>query len=100
MSASDYGYASSACYESQSLQKYDQSICESTNWLKKISEWTITAGGKLSSDTSAYAIGVPSYVFSTCVTSEMDVRPSLYLKSNVYIKGGTGTSGDPYILGT
>ena len=103
MSASDYGYASSACYESKTLVQYEQSICESTNWLKKNSEWTewtITAAGNSFSDTSAYAIGAPGYVFSTYVTSEMDVRPSLYLKSTVYITGGTGTSGDPYILGT
>ncbi len=34
MNASDYGYASSGCYEKETLNNYGISICTNTNWLK------------------------------------------------------------------
>ena len=30
--------------------------------------------------------------------TEVDVRPVLYLKEDIYLSSGTGTSSDPYIL--
>ena len=34
----------------------------------------------------------------TAVTEKLSVRPLFYLKSDVKITGGTGTSTDPYII--
>ena len=97
MRASDYGYASSGCYLGQSyLFNYGATKCTSTSWLHGFTEWTITpAGATAYVSLVRYNVGVRD----NFATGEYAVRPSLYLKSNVYITGGTGTSGDPYILG-
>ena len=101
MSASDYGYASSGCYGgSQTLGDYHESACTSTNWLflnNNRDMWTMTTNSlRLGYGVSVRYRGGQSI---DLVSSTFPVRPSLYLKSNVYIKGGVGTSGDPYILG-
>ena len=100
MSASDYGYASSGCYGgSQTLVNYNNSACASTNWLRKISEWTITPHTLYSRSVfGAHYTGTVGTTYFSGVTGATAVRPSLYLKSNVYMTGGTGTSTDPYTI--
>ena len=96
MSASDYGYASSECYNKMKLNDYNNTLCVSTNWLNsKKNEWTITVSS-VSERGVFYISNVVSYINDVNVAYE--VRPSLYLKSDVYIKEGTGTSSDPYIV--
>ena len=111
MSASDYGYASSGCYSEQNLNLYNK--CTSTTWLTKgegggsiAYEWMLTPS---TSDTASvfYIVrnvnvttyGTVSLLPIATTTSSMGVRPALYLKSSVYITGGTGTRSDPFILG-
>ena len=103
MYASDYGYAASdEC--TQNLYNYDNNECRYNNWLYNIKkqEWQIT-----------YSTYAASYVFSISSNGEIvtddygdggvcdsyAVRPTLYLKSEVGIIDGDGTSADPYTLG-
>ena len=101
---SDYGYASANC-ENKMLKRVSSSqedlrTCVNTNWLYniKVDEWT------LSQVTSYYTVVFyatsDGYVNSNSVNYyQYAVRPTLYLKSNVKITGGTGTSTNPYTLG-
>ena len=98
MYASDYGYAASnEC--TQILDKYDNATCKNNNWLfKGNSEWILPQHASIiinaffvDSDGGVYHGGVSVNQFA--------VRPILYLKSNIKITGGDGTSTNPYILG-
>ena len=98
MYVSDYGYAASPENWRRNLEDYDLATNTNNNWLYLgDSEWTITPttveygvfsvnrSGNLSRGTSVSSISVSA-------------RPSLYLKSNVNISDGMGTSSDPYRL--
>ena len=102
MSASDYAYACSCATTSKSLLYYDSSEC-TYNWLKLGSnEWTLTPSSSYTK--YAYLIGyggaviIGSKYSSTLLNSANEIRPVLYLKSNVRVTGGTGNSSDPYTL--
>ena len=104
---SDYGYAStdSECriniraglIDNNGTINYDNSKCKNNNWLFKSNNyWTISPN--LINSNVIFRIvnkGAGSYYYSY---SPHVIYPSVYLKSNVVIKSGTGTSTDPYIL--
>ena len=110
MYASDYGYASENCEEKwlcDNNGSNDITTCNTTNWMyfKKYSyfgEWIFSQnveGVRISYDhciTNKYGDPV-----KTCVIEQASalVRPVLYLKSNIKITGGDGTSSSPYTLG-
>ena len=96
MSASDYGYASSECYDSKPLKSYSNSTCTSTNWIfKNLDEWTLTSH---STQTEVFIINNDGRGDFYGVNYAISVRPSLYLKANVKIKSGSGTPINPYRL--
>ncbi|OLA93774.1 MAG: hypothetical protein BHW63_01140 [Mycoplasma sp. CAG:611_25_7] len=108
MYASDYGYASSNCetkklYD-QNSSNYDIRACNDTNWLYNIKngEWLLDQNPDRGLGVNFYYTNKNGYIenfggmFST---HNFHVRPVLYLKSNVKITGGNGTSSNPYILG-
>ena len=97
MYPSDYGYAASPDAWATNLFNYNNSTITSNNWLYMgLYEWTITPCSSL--------IGVVFFVGSNGRLSDggADVgyaaRPVFYLKSNVALQGGSGTSSDPYRL--
>ena len=66
-----------------------------------INEWTISPG----TDSSYGAFKIyDGYItsgsiwYTSATGDDYAVRPTFYLKSNVAITGGTGTSSDPYRL--
>ena len=99
MYVSDYGYAASdEC--TQMLDKYNNVTCTNNNWLYgiKVDEWTLTQ----------HKFGYTVYFIQGNIMSDGEIgdvylkyaiRPTLYLKSNVLITGGNGTSSSPYTLG-
>jgi len=107
MYLSDYGYASANCegkvtYDTQSSSN-DLRACNDTNWLYnlKVNEWLLPQYSEAGSG-SYYSFFVYSdgHVYPRDVrSSQSAVRPTLYLKSNVKITGGDGTSSSPYTLG-
>ena len=104
--SSDYGYASTDASCRQNLRSgltYTNNAysgtptCKNNNWLfKGVWYWTI-------SPDSSYADRM-FYVYdggdlnSGYALYRANVRPSLYLKQDVKVVGGTGTSSDPYTL--
>ena len=101
MYASDYGYASANC-ETKVLggnSSTDIRVCNATNWLYniKVSEWLMAQLG--SNNEHAFFVVSSGYLsYYNVNSSYMAVRPTLYLKSEVRITEGDGTSSNPYKL--
>ena len=101
--ASDYGYASSECYEDVLLaddneKDYRQSKCTNTNWLYNNTNYfllTSSIYGRM----YLSPVGSDGYIGKMTLTySLLNIRPSIYLSTNVIITGGNGTKSNPYIL--
>lgn len=98
MYPSDYGYASSGCYNnSTNLSSYRDSTCTDSNWLYQTNggkyEWLLSPRSDHSD--IAFVVHYDGNVFSSNVSNADGVRPTVYLKSNIVFEG-TGTSSDPY----
>ena len=108
MYASDYGYASSNCetkklYDENS-SNYDIRACNDTNWLYNIknAEWLLDQNPDRGLGVNFYYTNQNGYIENfggMFPTHNFHVRPVLYLKSNIKITGGDGTSANPYTLG-
>ena len=81
--------------------------CQTTNWLyqyneeeTKRGEWTLMT--YLDIDIPAAGAidyySIRSSLTTALMTEDFDVRPTVYLKSNVIITGGIGTRDNPYKL--
>ena len=98
MYVSDYGYAASdEC--TQNLSNYNDTTCASNNWLYniKVNQWILSqyvSGSKYSFD--VISTGVVYY--RTVDYDQNAIRPVLYLKPEVMIESGDGTSTNPYKL--
>ena len=103
MYVSDYGYASDNC-ETKALNDYNNSndlrICNNTNWLFNLKKLEATITQYSNTSTSIHYIADNGTVVSTYQASvaQTVVRPTLYLKSEVRIIDGDGTSANPYII--
>lgn len=98
MYPSDYGYASSGCYNnSTDLSSYNNSTCTSSNWLYQTNggkyEWLLSP--RFRNSDSAWFVNNDGSVDVSGVPYTNGVRPTVYLKSNIVFEG-TGTSSDPY----
>ena len=98
MYASDYGYAASDVCTSN-LYAYSSSTCTSNNWLfNSANQWTLSQ--YTDNDSSVFYVSSYGDMGATGVRENpFNIRPTLYLKSNVKITGGSGTSTNPYTLG-
>ena len=98
MYASDYGYAASdEC--TQNLSSYNNTTCTSNNWLYniKIGEWILSQFGG-NNGSVFYVHSVSSVSNCTVNNNSLASRPVLYLKPEVMIESGDGTSANPYKL--
>ena len=101
MYVSDYGYAASPENWTINLENYleDYNNVTDNNWLYlRDVEWTITPY----SSHPNYVFNVEgdgNYEYANHTYLDYSARPSLYLKSNVYVVKGKGTLNAPYIIG-
>ena len=108
MYPSDYGYATSggsttnrsSCLAKE-LYNWDSSsysYCKSNDWLydSSATQWTLTPRSSTSSN--VFFVSRTGYVLGSSASSSCAVRPSVYLKSNIAISGGDGSSLSPYTL--
>ena len=103
---SDYGYASTDASCRQNLRAgltYTNNIyggtptCKNNNWLfNGVWYWTISP--YLSIAYSVFRVDGDGRLSNHFAWYRDGVRPSLYLKADVKVVGGTGTSSDPYTL--
>ena len=97
MYPSDYGYAASPDSWVTDLYDYDNSTITANNWLYMgLYEWTITPYSSVSNN--VFAVNSNGLLYNYSASYGYAARPVFYLKSNVELSGGTGTSSDPYRL--
>ena len=97
----DYAYASN---ENDCNTKIDHSStykCKNNNWMFKTNKWywTLSPDANTSNAISVWYVydeGLPDG--REVASSTRVVFPAIYLKSNILIESGTGTSSNPYIL--
>ena len=100
MYPSDYGYSvlASNCARTTNLSNYSRSSCGGESWLLKNGyEWTMTH--RTSSSYSVFLVDYSASVGYVGADIGNAVRPTAYLKSNVYVISGTGSITDPYVIG-
>ena len=99
MYPSDYGYAvlASSCGRTTNLESYNKTVCAGNNWLKSDSyQWTLTPISSYSSD--VFFVYNRGYLDINFANIGNGASPSIYLKSNIAIMGGSGIYSDPYLL--
>lgn len=103
MYASDYMYSALASDCSRSTTSHSYSSCKSVNWMKQsYQQWTISRPFYWSSGnlyTQMFFINTDGNVLggtNSCLNSSFYVHPVFYLKNNVKILSGNGTSNNPY----
>ena len=94
---SDYGYAADRTQCTETLSNYDTTTCKNNNWLYKNSfYWTLSRNS--SNNDNVFIVYSSGYVNFTSAYSSYRVVPAVYLKSNILIESGDGSSSNPYIL--
>ena len=101
--ATDYAYASGESICETNMVKKDSSnayICKNNNWMFKPNTWYWTLSPYASTSRASRVCYVYSdgFVYDDGAASGGAVFPTIYLKSNILIESGKGTSSDPYIL--
>ncbi len=100
MYPSDYGYSvlSSSCARTTNLGSYSKSTCGGQSWLLKNGyEWTMTPSS--SGSGSVFYVGSHASLDRSTASYGRAVRPTVYLKSSVYIVSGDGSEANPYVIG-
>ena len=110
--ATDWAYASSeiACatnindgYDAANYNKFDNMTCKKNNWMHHGSNdseaiWMLSPFAHSDDGRFAWAVFGDGNTSIGNASDPFSIFPSLYLKSDVKISSGSGTSGDPYIL--
>ena len=101
MYLSDYAYAVDLSLCTKVGNNYDNSTCKSNDWLFISSyQWTLMPAASYAY--VAHRVNLSGYV-NIDLVSDINAygatRPVLYLKSDVTVVGGEGTSSNPYQLG-
>ena len=95
----DWAYASS---ENDCNTKIDQSStykCKNNNWMQRSTiAWYLSPNARGSDAGFAWYVSGDGYASYGYAPYSYAVAPSIYLKSNVLIESGNGTSSNPYIL--
>ena len=103
MYSSDYGYAAgNTCVTGTSLANYDDS-CKKKDWLwmPNIDNYSNAYEWLMSPFSDDYSFGISNdgeVSYALDVSAPNTVRPVFYLKSDISITDGDGTSSAPYIL--
>ena len=98
----DWAYASSESVCETNMQKQDSSnnyICKNNNWMQR-STWAWYFSPFVDGSFARYAwcVSGDGVAYGNRAANSIAVAPSIYLKSNVLIESGNGTSTDPYEL--
>ena len=105
--ASDWAYASSEadCETNLSIRNSSGNICKNNNWMQRDDfTWYLSSASKFANYVwyGSGPDGIVNYnlftvnAFYSCYN--YSVYPSIYLKSDILIESGLGTSLNPYVL--
>ena len=99
MYESDYGFAADLRNCSNPLITFSNRICGSNDWLfLGENEWILGATIQTDGTFKENIVHNSGAITQLDISSEANVRPTLYLKTEQTIKSGTGTLADPYQL--
>lgn len=99
MYESDYGFAADLRNCSNPLITFSNRICGSNDWLfLGENEWILGATIQTDGTFKENIVHNAGAITQLDISSEANVRPTLYLKTEQTIKSGTGTLADPYQL--
>ena len=94
---SDYGYAADRTQCTEILNNYNNTTCKNNNWLYKNSVyWTLSPYSRRSD--YVFRVYSSGFVDYSNACNSYGVVPAVYLKSNILIENGDGSSSNPYIL--
>ena len=100
--ATDYAYASGESICETNMVKQDSNnvyICKNDNWMfKNTLYWTISPDAYSGNSRDVWCVLSDGRVHNYLAVYGGAVFPAIYLKSNILIESGKGTSSDPYIL--
>ena len=101
--ATDYAYASGESICETNMVKQDSNnvyICKNDNWMFKPNTWywTMSPDANTSYANNVWSVYSDGDVSYSNAAYGGAVFPAIYLKSNILIESGKGTSSDPYIL--
>ena len=106
----DWAYASSESICETNIQTKDSSnlfVCKNNNWMQRSAwTWYLSPGVQSANANYVWTVSgngnVANYIMFGAMSKfayyGSNVAPSIYLKSSVLMKGGFGTSSDPYEL--
>ena len=108
MYPSDYGYATSggtakdrsACL-AKGLWNWSSSTlndCKDNDYLYNLNLYQLTMTSSSVNADVIFGIGQSGYVDNRNASGSYSIRPTLFLKSNISIKSGTGENSNPYQL--
>ena len=94
---SDYGYASTNTSCRANINDGTNYSCKNDNWLHNNTYyWTLSPYADSNFSYLAWLVYSSGYVSNGGARSGLGVRPSVYLRSNVSITSGDGSSGNPF----
>ena len=100
--ATDYAYASGESICETNMKAQDSNnvyICKNDNWMfKNTLYWTISPGADSGTSRYVWYVRGDGYADYSYAARGGAVFPAIYLKSNVLIDSGNGTSSNPYTL--
>ena len=101
--ATDYAYASGESICETNMIKKDSSnayICKNNNWMFKPNTWywTLSPYAYPANANGVWAVRGDGLAGSNNAANALSAFPTIYLKSNILIESGKGTSSNPYIL--
>ena len=106
--ATDWAYASSESDCETNMQKQDSSnayICKNNNWMHhgtttdiEDATWFMSPIANPGIAVNVWFVDGDGYTASYNAANPLSAFPTIYLKSNILIESGKGTSSNPYIL--
>ena len=104
LSLSDFGYAVGGeartnCLATTDLNNYNKNDCNTNDWLVySADQRAITPQAQSYGYNLVYTVSAEGYLDSSMASSGVDVRPSLFLKSETLYARGNGSASNPYVL--
>ena len=95
----DYAYASGGDDCNTKIDQSSTDKCKNNNWMfKNTWYWTLSPAAYSDCDNRVWFVFGAGYTGGNFAAVPLSAFPTIYLKSNILIESGTGTSSDPYIL--
>ena len=95
----DYAYASSENDCNTKIDKSSSYKCKNNNWMQRSTvAWYLSPGASSGNANLVWLVSGDGSTSDSSASNPFSAFPTIYLKSNILIESGKGTSDNPYIL--